>query len=266
MGIKYIERNNSWTITCCMRRSITRKPVAKARQGLKSKAEALLVEKQLMLLLDRKLREAKEPFWEVHLKSYINEIGNRDISQKTVENTRLCLEAHTIPVWGKKLISEISTNEIRELIRSKDDLSESHRKNILKYIRGCFEFCVELGVLKANPAPKMAFRIGEKLKSVLTQEQVKILLNYAKIENHEWYSIWTMALYTGLRNGELYALTWDKVNLEQRIALIDTSWNSKDGFKGTKSGDDRNIELAPELVIVLKELKLKSADSHFVLP
>ena len=75
-----------------------------------------------------------------------------------------------------------------------------------------------------------------------------------------------MALYTGMRNGELYALTWDKVNLEERTMLVDCSWNARDGFKDTKSGDDRIVEVAPPLIPLLRELKLQSKDSIFVLP
>lgn len=266
MGIKYIESKNTWTVTCCARHPVSRKPVTRAKQGIKTKAEALRQEKKLILALDRMLREDVEPTWASHLKTYDKNLATRNISQKTVENTRLCLEAHTLETWGKKLISEISTDEIRELIKSKDGLSESHRKNILKFIRGCFQYSVELKLLPSNPTPNITFKIGEKLKSVLTIEQMKTLLNYAKISNHEWYPIWAMALYTGLRNGELYAITWDKVDLENRKAVIDSAWNSKDGFKDTKSGHDRMIELAPELVVLLKQLKLKSMDRHFVLP
>lgn len=75
-----------------------------------------------------------------------------------------------------------------------------------------------------------------------------------------------MALYTGMRNGELYALTWDKVNLETGKILVDSSWNNKDGFKDTKSGDDRMVEIAPNLLIILKELKLRNLNPPFVLP
>lgn len=69
-----------------------------------------------------------------------------------------------------------------------------------------------------------------------------------------------------MRNGELFALKWDRVNLEQRQILINSSWNSEDGFKDTKSGDDRIAEIAPELLYILKELKLKTGNSEFVLP
>ncbi len=234
--------------------------------GLKSKAEALRAEKRLAIELDRKFLTVQEPTWEIHLERFYVELANRDISKKTVENMAVCLKAHTLEIWKDRLLSEITTQDVRHLILSKETLSESHKKNILKYIRGAFEYAVDTRILKSNPTPKMAFRIGDKLKAVLTVEQINTLLTYAKNENHEWYYVWVMACYTGLRNGELYALTWDKINLETRMAIIDSSWNSKDGFKDTKSGDDRVISLAPELVNVLKELKLKSYDSHFVFP
>lgn len=75
-----------------------------------------------------------------------------------------------------------------------------------------------------------------------------------------------MAVYTGMRSGELYALTWDKVNFEIKQILIDSAWNNVDGFKETKSGHDRKVEIAPNLVMILKELKLARLEAQFVLP
>jgi len=47
---------------------------------------------------------------------------------------------------------------------------------------------------------------------------------------------------------------------------VNCSWSSKDGYKSTKSGDDRVVEIPKPLLPVLQELKLKSAGSEFVLP
>jgi integrase len=125
---------------------------------------------------------------------------------------------------------------------------------------------VELGAIMRNPTPDLRFKIGDKLKKVLTEEQVKIFLTRAKEMDVEWYPIWVTAVYTGMRNGELFALTWDKVNLNERLILVNTSWNNKDGFKSTKSGDDRIVEIAPNLVELFKQLKLQSNGSPYVLP
>lgn len=108
-------------------------------------------------------------------------------------------------------------------------------------------------LMQYNPVPKMKFKIGEKIMKVIALEQIKIFLIQAKLMGCEWYPIRNMALYTCMRNGELYALTWDKVNLEQRRILVNSSWNNEDGFKDTKSGDDRIFEIAPELLLILKK-------------
>lgn len=69
-----------------------------------------------------------------------------------------------------------------------------------------------------------------------------------------------------MRSGELYALTWEKVDLDNRRIKIDCSWNSKDGFKSTKSGHDRWVEIAAPLDPILRELKEKNESPPFVLP
>ena len=266
MGIKFDEKKKYWIAFYSKRHPVTRKPLSILRKGFKSKAEALRVEKELVLEMEHKLKKVIVPSWKEIVLKYIVSLADSDVSRKTVDTYKLCLEAHTFPVWENKLIDEINGLEIRELLYLKSDRSPSHQKNILKYIRAVFNYAVEKGIIASNPTPKMKFKIGDKIKSVLTLEQVKIFLTQAKIMESEWYPIWAMALYTGLRNGELYSLTWDKVNLEQRRILVDSSWNKDDGFKDTKSGDDRIVEIAPELLEILRNLKLRNLDSSFVLP
>jgi integrase len=144
--------------------------------------------------------------------------------------------------------------------------SQSYKRNVLKFIKLTFQYAVDQGYLALNPTPRMKFKVGDKIKRVLTSNQAAKLLNSAKFDS-DWYPHWAMALYTGMRSGELYALTWDKVNFESRQIRVDCSWNSKDGFKSTKSGDERIVEIAPSLLQVLKELKLElGSSSTFVLP
>ena len=81
-----------------------------------------------------------------------------------------------------------------------------------------------------------------------------------------------MALLTGMRNGELYALEWSDVDFENSMIRVSKSFNSRtNSIKSTKAGYWRNIPISTNLLLVLKELKancyVRSAvDQSFVLP
>lgn len=265
--------DGQYTVSYSCRHPISRMPVClrrktnDKRQFITSMAEAQRIYNQLVIEVNQKLHESVYPTWRNLLQKFYETSLKRGLMPKTVENYKLALNAHTVQAWGHRRIDSINTDEIRALVLDKlSHRSENQKKNVLKFIRAAFNYGVEIGAIERNPTPLMKFRIGDKIRGVLTEPQVELLLNRAKEFDCEWYEIWAAACYTGMRNGELYALTWDKVNLDNRTILVNTSWNNVDGFKSTKSGDDRMVEIAPPLVTILKELKLQNFDSAFVFP
>ncbi len=72
--------------------------------------------------------------------------------------------------------------------------------------------------------------------------------------NSKWYSIWYMALMTGMRSGELYALLWSDIDWENKRIKVNKSFTKRTRKIGpTKSGDWREIPINSELEIMLKE-------------
>ena len=263
------KKKGTWLVWYSKRHPVTGAPIQLRRTGLRSKAEARKAEAQLIIEVENKIRRKVMPSWAVWVQDYRKHLIERSLTVKTVENCWLCLRAHTFPEWSARLVDSITPQEIRELIQNKlGHRSPSHQKSILKYIRGAFRYAVEAGHIQHNPTPEMKFRTGDKIKKVLTEEQVALFLNRAREYSIQWYPHWCLALYTGMRNGELYALTWDKVSFERSQILVNTSWNNKDGFKDTKSGDDRIIQIAPQLMELFREWKLQSPapELGFVLP
>lgn len=265
--IRFDEVTKTWEVSYSKRHPITRIPCRGARKGIKSQAEAKRIYSELVVQVNDKIRRQSVPTWWSMVESYCETSRNRGLTEKTIDNYLLCLKAHTFEVWGDRLIDTISTQEIRNLLKDRvGNRSASHQKSVLKFIRAIFHHAVEQNVIARNPTPDLKIRIGDKIKKVLTEPQIKLLLEKARDLDIEWYPHWALALYTGMRNGELYALTWDKVDFQNRTILIDSSWNNKDSFKSTKSGDDRIVEIAEPLIPILQELKIKSFDSNFVLP
>ena len=132
--------------------------------------------------------------------------------KKTVYDYRVCLEAHTLGQWGNRVIDTITTVEVRNLMDAKvGQRAPSHQRYFLKCIRSVFNYAVEAAYIVRNPTPQLKFKVGDKIQKVLTEDQARMLLLKSKEQNWKWYPHYLVALYTGMRSGELYALTWDKV-------------------------------------------------------
>lgn len=268
MGIKQDSKTKKWAAWHAKRNPITKEPISLKRIGLRSRAEALRIERELIVQVEDRIRAKIIPSWAKLIEMWEEDARNRGLTLKTIENYLYSLKAYTFDKWGQRTVDRILTSEIRDLINiDLADKSDAQKQSVLKFIRCVFQHGLEAGHLNRNPTPSMKFKIGQKLKKVLSKEQVETLLNQAKQMSCEWYPHWCMAAYTGMRNGELYALTWDKVDFEKNVILVNCSWSSKNGLKSTKSGDDRMVPIAPQLRPLLLELKLKgSVDTDHVLP
>lgn len=257
MGIKQ-QPDGTWHAFFAKRHPATKVPVSLRRKGIETKALALRIEKQLVVAVEERLKAVIIPKWGAFVGEYLDACRQSGMLQKTLYNREKCLRAATSK-WDDCFVDMITAEEIRRVIEvDYRDRSPSQQKSILQYIRCAFECACEKGYVLRNPSPNIAFKVGDKIKKVLTEDQVRVLLNGAKAMGWKWYPHYVLAVYTGMRSGELYALTWDKVDIDNRQILVDCSWNNKEGIKSTKSGDDRILVIAPPLITLLRELKLKS--------
>ena len=242
-------------------------PCPLKRVGIKSESEAKKVYNELVILTERRFQAKHIPTWGELLDEYFNYLVSVDITNTTRYNREKMLRYHTLPIWKDRPVNLLLHSEILTLLgdRFKEN-KESYKKCFIKFVRGVFDYAVEQQYLTRNPTPKLKFKIACKIKAVLNQEQIELLLRKSQEQDWHWYPHYACAIYLGLRNGELYALKWINVNLEKRQVLVNCSWSSKDGFKSTKSGHDRIVEIPKPLLPLLMELKLRSAECDFVLP
>ncbi|MES2770280.1 MAG: site-specific integrase [Bdellovibrionota bacterium] len=267
MNIKFDPETEAYSVSFSKRNPITRQPVSLRRKGIKSKVEAQRVYRELVIEVEKRIQGQQIPTWELMISEFLEDMRERGLLERTIHTYGFCLRAHTLEEWGERLINEITTHEIRILVQKRvGHKSVAHQQNLVKFIKAVFVCAIERGYIKSNPTPRYRFKISDRVKKVLTEEQVKALLLTAKEFGSEWYETWVLAVYTGLRSGELYSLTWDKINFETKQITVDTAWNSKDGFKSTKSGHERVVPINEHLLLILKELKLSKNSTPFVLP
>lgn len=103
------------------------------------------------------------------------------------------------------------------------DFSRAYFKSILKVVKGSFRDACDLyGFLKYNPA--ITFRLPrlekkEDIKHLYSQDEIDTILN--RFKNNETFTCaFLTSCYTGMRTGEVFALTWDNIDLENGTISI----------------------------------------------
>ena len=149
------------------------------------------------------------------------------------------------------------------------DFSRSYFKNILKVVKGSFrDACDIYGMIKYNPAltiklPRMDIE-KEEVKHLYTLEEITKILNRFKGQDAFTCSFLT-SCFTGMRTGEVFALTWNDIDLDNQIIHIKHSIYDKNkddkgrwyiGTTKTISGT-RDVYISSTLLVALKNFKRK---------
>lgn len=158
--------------------------------------------------------------------------------------------------------TDLNRSEIKALIHRLDSLGKSKSfQSKMKHIINCiFNWGIEEGVVKGiSQSPAYGLKVNrksEKTPMILNRKELLKLLDGARFYNNEWCPIWTVALLTGCRNGELFALTWDDIDFENSIIRISKSYNKRHRqIKATKGGYWRTVPINSDLRRVLLELR-----------
>ena len=157
-------------------------------------------------------------------------------------------------------------------------------KNILKVIKTSLNYAADVvGFIKENPALKVKLPRYDIPDSdpahIFSKEEIKIILERFK-KNHCVYYAFLTAYYTGLRVSEVFGLTWDDIDLENKKLTVNKNILKKNqagathgrhisgkattmwffGTCKTKSSY-RTIDIGDTLVNALKEYKKEQEEN-----
>lgn len=161
--------------------------------------------------------------------------------------------------WQQKELTTFTVSDVHELIFETLDESVSCgiREKVHRRVRRLFEMALEEGIIAKNPAKGIHVKVPQVQKKVLNATEVKRLLESAKNVRHRFYPTWVVALMTGMRSGEMYALRWSDIDMVTGLISVTRQWTSKDGLHDTKGNRDRVVPISPDLKRLFAELKLK---------
>lgn len=198
-----------------------------------------------------------------------------NLKYTTQEAYKNIIEKYLKPALGLYKLSAITSvtlhNFITELC-SKYSFSRSYFKNILKVMKGTFREATDVyGFIRYNPSltlrlPKIEDN-NDFRKHLYTQEEIDKILTRFK-DDDTFTCAFITSCFTGMRPGELCALTWEDIDFENKVIKVKHSvFDKKKNEKGrwyigstkTKSGE-RQIHISPTLMKALVNFKNKQTE------
>ncbi len=159
----------------------------------------------------------------------------------------------------------IATVENFMTARQVQGMNFSTLRKILVTLGQILGFAVRRRYLDYNPLkdaerPKAQFQINEgeaddlEVMRILTPSQIKDFLSQ-KIDP-KYQMLFTLAIFTGARQGELLGLKWSDVDWENRQVCIQRTFNKGRFFPPKTRASRRRIDLAPKVLSELRKWKL----------
>ena len=202
-----------------------------------------------------------------------------NLKYTTQEAYKNIIEKYLKPALGLYRLSAITSvtlhNFITELC-NKHSFSRSYFKNILKVMKGTFREATDVyGFIRYNPSltlrlPKIEDN-NDFEKHLYTQDEIDKILTRFKGDD-VFTCAFITSCFTGMRPGELCALTWEDVDFENKVinvrhSVFDKKKNDKGrwyiGTTKTKSGE-RQIHISPTLMKALVNFKNRQMELKFL--
>lgn len=182
----------------------------------------------------------------------------------TVASYKGQIRNHIKPALGAVKLEGLNPHNIQKFY---NDLGRSHGKKpglspkSIKNVHGVFhkalQQAVAVGYIRYNPADACILpRIVKKELHPLDEEQSKAFL--LALKGHRYETLYTVTLFTGMREGEVLGLKWDCVDFDKGIILINKQLQrekKKGGayiFATLKNDKSRTITPAPWVMQLLR--------------
>lgn len=228
------------------------------KQGFKSKSAARKALMSLQEEIDNPESKSTMTFdelTEIWLKGY-----EKGVQGSTLLKTKRNIQNHISPTIGHYQIRDLTPLIVQKFA---DQWSEKlkYSSKIVGLVRNILNYAVKYGYIKMNPAelvttPKVK-REAKKEKDFYNKDELKELMQYVyDTDDIDIITTFRLLAFTGVRKGELLALTWDDFRgntLDINKAVTRDEFGEHIG--PTKNGpSERLISLDPETVNILEEL------------
>lgn len=172
----------------------------------------------------------------------------------TISNYAQTINKHIKPALGKIQLKNLSNLQIQRfynsLSKGESPLAPKSVKNLHGILHKALDQAVIIGELKTNPSTGCIMP-KQTQKEITPLEPEEITRFIENLKDESYRTLFLMAIFTGMRQGELLGLSWDDVDLENGIVNIRRQLQCLKGhyFLQTPKHDKLRMIAPPRLVM-----------------
>jgi integrase len=268
-SIYHRKSDNKWVGSITLENGKRKVFYGKTQKEVQDKVNNALYEQQRGTLLITS-QQTVEHF----LTDWLENTHKRRIRPRTYERYQEAIKLHIIPALGRYQLQKLTPQQVQAFY-AKEEKNGLAPATIIYYhsvLHNALDMAVKWGFINRNvcdvvsPPRKKRFEIQS-----LTTEQVQKLLSV--LRGHKWEALFTMAIVTGLRRGEILALKWQDINFEsctlqvrRILSRVPTNTPGREHVyveaepKTQKSR--RNVVIAPIAIAALEKHKALQAEAR----
>jgi integrase len=265
-GSIYQRKDGRWTAEISVQGGKSKFLYGKTRKEVAAKLKTALYEQQKGLLVTGPQQKVEQ-----FLIHWLEDVHKQSVRPRTYERYEEIIRLHLGPGVGHHLLEKLSPQHLQAFYKKKLDegLSPTTVVNLHNVLHKALETAVRWNLIARNPCNLVSPPRRKRFEiQPLNIQQIHQLLAAAR--GHRLEALFILALATGMRRGELLALKWQDLDLEQgilQVRRILTRIPSKlpgKGFEESEPKTDkgrRSIVIPPFVVEALKQHRIRQLEA-----
>ncbi len=175
----------------------------------------------------RTIRAAAEELIEgLHAGTVRNRSGHL-YKPSAISSYEEALRRRIIPTFGTARLSELTRADVQGFVDQllREGLGPSTVRNLVMPLRVIFRRAVVRGEVPLNPCDKLELPAvrGRRDRIANSAEAARLIRALRPGDR----ALWAVALYAGLRRGEIASLRWDHLDFKRGVINVDTAYDYK---------------------------------------
>ncbi len=255
-------KNTSWQVNC---QDTFGNRILESGFKTKVEAEARLAQIQAEVQAGNNITQNKEMTFNDAAKLYMELHAEIHCKKSTVEGYKGYLKNHILPYIGKMKLIDVTPITIQKFLQEKlkTDISKETINKLLVFTGSIFQKMIDDEIILKNPVKKvkkLKVEHKEEIK-ILSIAELNALLETTRTHFPDFFPLLFTALMTGMRQGELLGLEWNKINWITNKINVDKNYTHGAVCSPKTKYSIRKIDMSQELAKVLKVWRLQCPHS-----